>query len=66
MSSTCICSSRKLAQILYNMAIVKPDIIKNNSMIKESSPHSSFTQEKVAKLMYNMAIIKPDIVIKNK
>ena len=64
MSSTCSCSYRKLAQILYNMAIIKPDIIKNNGVIKESSPHSSFTQEKVAKFMYDMAIIKPDIVIK--
>lgn len=45
------------------MAIVKPNIIKNNGMIKESSTYS-FTQEKVAKFMYNMAIIKPDNVIK--
>ena len=52
------CNLNKYMRIMYNMALVKPEIVKNDGIIKETS--RSITQNEIAKIMYNMALVKPD------
>ena len=50
----------KYMRLGSNLAIIKPDVIRNEGSIRESQGQAlSFSWDDIAKLMYSMAVVKP-------
>ncbi len=50
----------KYMRLGSNLAIIKPDVIRNDGTVRESQEQPiAFSWDDIAKLMYSMAVVKP-------